>query len=107
MIHEVEEVHVNLDKITDNMVVINGSMQQMRAQTLLVPILDEEMNSFVSSLEAMTQHTDSMHQSITQVNQSMNTINQDMQNMQQRFSNLNRSVDAMARDVNEMSRVMP
>ncbi len=107
MIHEVEEIHVNLEKISDNMVVINDSMQTMRNQTLLVPVLDEEMNSFVSSMQGMSLETQVMQHNMQNINGSMVEINQSMQTMQQQFNQLNQSVHQMSRDVNDMSQVVP
>lgn len=107
MIHEVEEVHHNLENISKNMVVINESMTQLRNQTLLMNILDEEMGSFVNSMQNMDQATSSMLGKMQLMNQSMNGINSDMLMMNQQFGLLNMTVNQMGVDINEMSQVVP
>lgn len=107
IVHEMTAMHQHVNNMSDQMVSINHTMEDLEDKTGLIPIMNEEMGKFVSSMTEMRNQTHQMNEDMQSLNQSMKSVTNDFSQINGQMQGLNQQVGQMNQSVFEMSRVVP
>jgi len=109
-----ENMNVNFDKISQNMVTINAYMQSMEKQIAYMPniegstqFINQHMKDIKGSMTGITSQVRDMHQQLTTVQQKMGTISASVSHMNQNVSGMNHEVQRMAKPAHTLNKMFP
>lgn len=107
IVYEMTTMQQHVQNMSGQMSSINQTMQTLEDKTGLIPIMNEEMGKFVSSMTQMSNQTHQMNQDMQTLNQSMRSVTADFSKLNGQMNGLNQQIGQMNQSVSEMSKIVP
>lgn len=107
IVHEMDELYQHVHTMSGQMISMGNSVVQLETETALMPIMNEELNKFVNSMQTMQTQTQNIHHNMIDLNDSFTGISQDVTQMNGQIQGLNQQMNQMNMSVYEMGKSIP
>lgn len=107
IVHEMNSMHGQINIISEQMIHMGQLVKVIESDTALIPIMNEEMDKFVGSMQQMQQQTQNINLNMGNMNTSFTGISQDLGQMNMQIQGLNQQMGTMNVNIHEMSRMVP